>query len=99
MEYAPKLMTLPSWTLWDELKPTTEKLRMEFLELVARGLAEVGIEVSSDAIWKQVKKRGGKLLAEASLREDTAPSLIEDTAPVQEICANQESEVSPLYGT
>ena len=59
--------------------------------LTARGLAEVGVEVSSDAIWKQVKKRGGKLLAEASPREYTAH--------VQEIGANQESEVSPLYGT
>ena len=45
------------------------------------GLAEVGVEVSSDAIRKQVKKRGGKLLAEASLREYTAP--------VQEIGADQ----------
>ena len=36
--------------------------------LTARGLAEVGLEVSSDAIQKKVKKRGGKLLAEASPR-------------------------------
>ena len=56
-----------------------------------RGLAEVGVEVSSDAIQKLVKKRGGKLLAEASPREYTAP--------VQEIGVDQESEVSPLYGT
>ena len=46
-----------------------------------------------------MKKRGGKLLAEASPREDTAPSPREDTAPVQEIGADQEIEVSPLYGT
>ena len=58
--------------------------------LTARGLAQVGIEVSSYAIWKQVKKRGGKLLAEASPREYTAY-----TAPVQDIGANQESEVLP----
>ena len=36
--------------------------------LTARGLAQVGVEVSSDAIQKQVKKRGGKLLTEASPR-------------------------------
>ena len=41
--------------------------------LTERGLAQVGVEVSSDAIRKQVKKRGGRLLAEASLREYTAP--------------------------
>ena len=41
--------------------------------LTARGLLEVGVEVSSAAIRKQVKKRGGKLLAEASTRGYTAP--------------------------
>ena len=51
--------------------------------LTARGLAEVGVEVSSDVLQKQVKKRGGKSLAEASPREDTAPSPREDTASVQ----------------
>ena len=60
---------------------------------------EVDVEVSSEVIRKQVKKRGGKLLAEASPREDTAPSPREDTAYVQEIGADQETEVSPLYGT
>ena len=44
-----------------------------------------------------MKKRGGKLLAEASPREDTAPSPREDTSPVQEIGADQESEVTPMY--
>ena len=67
--------------------------------LTARGLAEVGVKLSSDAIWKQVKKRGGIFLAESSPREDTAPSPRADTAPVQEIGSNQESEVSLLYGT
>ena len=81
------------------IKANNGKTPYRIFGLTARGLAEVELEVSSDAIQKQVKKRGGKLLAEASLREDTAPSPIEDTAPVQEICANQESEVSPLYGT
>ena len=57
-------------------------------------MAQVGVEVSSDAIRKEVKRRGGKLLAETSPREYTAY-----TAPVQEIGADQESEVSPLYGT
>ena len=41
--------------------------------LTARGLLEVDVEVSSDAILKQVKKRGGKLLAEASPGGYTAP--------------------------
>ena len=41
-----------------------------------------------------MKKREGKLLAEASPREYTAY-----TASVQEIGADQESEVLPLYGT
>ena len=45
---------------------------------------EVGVEVSSEAIRKQVKKRGGKLLADASLRGYTAP--------VKEIGVYQESE-------
>ena len=52
---------------------------------------EVGVEVSSDALWRQVKKRGGVLLAEVSPKEYTAP--------VQDIGAYQESEVSPLYVT
>ena len=62
-------------------------------------MAEVGVEVSSDAIQKLVKKRGGKLLGEASRREDTSPILREDTLPVQEVGTNQESDVLPLYGT
>ena len=37
-----------------------------------------------------MKTIGGKLLEKENLREDTAP--------VQEVFANQESEVSPLYG-
>ena len=65
---------------------------------MARGFAEVGLEVSSGGIRNQMKKRGGTLLAEASPKEDTAPSPREDTAPVQENCINQESEVLPLYG-
>ena len=40
-----------------------------------------------------MKKRGGKLLAEANPREYTAY-----TAPLQDIGADQESEMSPLYG-
>ena len=62
-------------------------------------MEKVGVEISSDAIRKQVKKRGGKLLAEASPTKDTAPSQREDTAPVQEIGSDQYSEVLPLYGT
>ena len=73
------------------IKANNGKTLYGIFGLTARGLAEVGVEVSSDAIRKQAKKRGGKSLAEASPREYTAP--------VQEIGADQEIEVSPLYGT
>ena len=66
-----------------QIKANNGKTLYGIFGLIARGLAEVGIEVSSDAIWKQVKKRGGKLLAEASPIEETAPSPREDTEPVQ----------------
>ena len=73
------------------IKANNGKTPYGLFRLTARGLLEVDIEVSSNDIRKQVKKRGGRLLAEASLREYTAP--------VQEIGVDQESEVSPLYGT
>ena len=73
------------------IKAKNGKTPQQLFRLTKRGLAEVGVEVSSYAIRRQVKKRGGKLLAEVSPREYTAP--------VQDIGANQESEVSPLYGT
>ena len=56
-----------------QIKSNNGKTLYGLFGLTARGLAEVCFEVSSDAIRKQVKKRGGKLLAEASPREDTAP--------------------------
>ena len=73
------------------IKDNNGKTPYGIFRFTARGLAEVGVEVSSDAIRKQVKKRVGKLLAEANPREYTAP--------VQYIGADQESEVSSLYGT
>ena len=66
------------------IKANNRKTLYGLFGLMARGLAEVGVEVSSDAIRKKVKKKkGGKLLAEASPREDTEPSPREDTAPLQ----------------
>ena len=45
------------------IKPNNGKTPYGIFVLKARGLAEVGVEVSSDATRKQVKQRGGKLLA------------------------------------
>ena len=89
-EMRSKACDLAILNLTRRVKANNGKTPYGLFRLTARGLAEVGIEVSSDAIRKQVKKIGGKLLAEASPREYTAP--------VQEIGADQESEVSPLYG-
>ena len=55
------------------IKSNNSKTPYGLFRLTARGLLEVGGEVSSDAIQKQVKKRGGKLLTEASPREYTVP--------------------------
>ena len=74
-----------------QIKSNNGKTPYELFRLRARGLAQVGVEGSSDAIRKKVKKRGGKLLAEASTRGYTAP--------VKEIGVYQESEEPPLYGT
>ena len=76
------------------IKDNSGKTPYGLFILTVRILAQVGVEVSSEAILKQVKKIGSKLLAEASTRECTAY-----TEPVQEIGANQESEVLPLCGT
>ena len=98
-EMRSKAYNLYIMNLMRQIKSNNNKTPYGIFRLTARGLAEVGIGLSSDAIRKQVKKRGGKLLVEASTREDTAPSRREDTFPVQEICADRESEVLPLYGT
>ena len=92
--YDPAILNVTRW-----IKANNRKNPYGLFGLTARGLEDVGVEVSSDAIKKQVKKRGGKLLSEASTREDTAPSSRDYTAPVQEIGSDQESEVWPLYGT
>ena len=76
-------------TIW--IKSNNGKTPYGIFRLTARVLLEVCIEISSDTIRKQVKKRGGNILADASPREYTAP--------VQEIGVDQESEMSPLYGT
>ena len=55
------------------IKSNNGKIPYGVFGLTARILAEVGVEVSSDAIIKQVKKRGGKLLSEASPIEYTSP--------------------------
>ena len=49
-----------------QIKSNNHKTMYGLFGLMARVLAEVGLEVSSDAVRKQVKKIGGKLLAEAS---------------------------------
>ena len=51
-----------------QIKANNRKTPYGLFGLTARGLAEVGLKVISDAIQKQVKKRGGKLLTEASPR-------------------------------
>ena len=71
------------------IKSNNGKTPYGIFRLTARSLAEVDVEISSDAIWKKGKKIGGKLLVEASPREYTSP--------VQEIGVDKESEVSTLY--
>ena len=93
-EMRSKPYDLAIWNVTRWIRANNGKTLYVIFRLTERGLAQVGVEVSSDAIRKEVKKRGGRLLAEASPREYTAY-----TAPVQEIGADQESEVSPLYGT
>ena len=50
------------------IKANNGKTRSGIFGLTKGYLAYVGLEISSDAIRKQVKKRGDKLLAEASQR-------------------------------
>ena len=93
-EICSKAYDLAIWNVTRWIRANNGKTLYVIFRLTERGLAQVGVEVSSDAIRKEVKKRGGKLLAEASPREYTAY-----TAPVQEIGADQESEMSPLHRT
>ena len=73
-----------------QIKSNNHKTMYGLFGLMARVLAEVGLEVSSDAVRKQVKKNRRKIISRSkSMREDTAPSKREDTAPDQEICADQ----------
>ena len=82
-EMRSKAYDLAIFNVTRRIKANNGKTRSGLFGLTKRCLEDVGLELSSDTIQKQVKKRGDKLLAEASQIEDTAPSPREDTAPVQ----------------
>ena len=61
-EMRSKSYDLAIFNVTGRIKANNSKTPYGLFGLTARGLAEVGLEVSSDAIQKQVKKRGGRLL-------------------------------------